>query len=68
MEDTQEQGPSRQVEANLSGRSALKEALTEILNEIPAFKAWAGSTGEAAGPETNAENEPGTSEWGGLIV
>ncbi len=54
------------MEANLSGRSALKEALTE--NEIPLFKALAGSTGGAAGPETNAENEPGTSESGGLIV
>ncbi len=62
MEDTQEQGPSPQVEANLSGRSALK---AEILNEI-LFKAWAGSTGGAAGPETNAENEPGTSESGGI--
>ncbi len=57
--------PSRH---NLSGQSAPKEALTEILNEIPAFKARAGSTGGAAGPETNAENEPGTSESGGLIV
>ena len=54
MSETDEVIADPQPGETPSGRRALKEALTEILSEIPAFKAWSGGAGTSATPDATS--------------